>query len=112
MKRAHPHAEIEQSGLEGTTPRMWNMAAVLRLVLHTTMPWSGAEYVGIYRSVIRILHDVRPDVVAIDPALGPATTACRHLGDRFLVLAPNTMKDLAVLGQEVGEVFWKSPWGV
>jgi hypothetical protein len=110
MKTAHPWQEVERSGLQGITPRFWNMATVLRIILHTTMPWSGPEYVDIYRSVIQIQQEVAPDIIAIDPAFSPAITACRHMGERFLILAPNTIKDFAMPHQPSGEVFWKYPW--
>jgi hypothetical protein len=110
MKAAYPRDEVVASGVEGKPPRFWRMAAVLRICLHTTMPWSGPEYVRIYRSVISILQTVAPDVIAIDPAFSPAITACRHMGERFLILAPNTTKDFAMPYQPDGEVFWKFPW--
>jgi hypothetical protein len=110
MKTAYPREEVLNSGLEGRTPSFFDMPTILRLCLHTTMPWSGPDYVEIYRSVIEILQAVKPDIIAIDPAFAPAITACRHMGERFLVLAPNTIKDFAMPFQPAGEVFWKYPW--
>jgi UDP:flavonoid glycosyltransferase YjiC (YdhE family) len=110
MKTAYPREEVVKSGLEGKTPRFYSMPTVLRICLHTTMPWSGPEYVEIYRSVISILQEVVPDIIAIDPAFSPAITACRHMGERFLILAPNTIKDFAISYQPPGQVFWRFPW--
>jgi hypothetical protein len=110
MKTAYPRDEVLQSGLEGTTPCFLAMPTLLRICLHTAMPWSGPEYVEVYRSVIEVLQAIEPDIIAIDPAFTPAITACRHLGERFLVLAPNTIKDFAMPFQPAGEVFWKYPW--
>jgi hypothetical protein len=110
MKTAYPRDEVHNSGLEGATPGFLDMPLLLRICLHTTMPWSGPEYVDIYRSVIEVLQAVKADVIAVDPALAPAITACRHMGERFLVLAPNTIKDFAMPFQPAGQVFWKYPW--
>jgi hypothetical protein len=85
MKTAYPRDEVARSGLEGKTPGFWSMPAIFRICLRTVMPWSGPEYVDIYRSVISILQEVVPDIIAIDPAFSPAITACRHLGERFLI---------------------------
>jgi hypothetical protein len=109
MKTAYPREEVLKSGLEGRTPSFFDMPTILRLCLHTTMPWSGPDYVEIYRSVIETFQSVKPDIIAIDPAFAPAITACRHTGERFLVLAPNTIKDFAMPFQPAGEVFWKYP---
>ncbi|KAK0734499.1 hypothetical protein B0T26DRAFT_670790 [Lasiosphaeria miniovina] len=109
MKTAYPRAEVEGSGLEGKTPRFYTMPAVLRICLHTTMPWSGPQYVDIYRSIVGILQQVAPNIIAVDPAFSPAVTACRHMGERFLILAPNTIKDFAISYQPPGDVFWKYP---
>jgi len=110
MKTAYPQDEVFNSGLEGRKPKFLDMPTLLRICLHTTMPWTGPEYVEIYRSVIEVLQAVKPDIIAIDPAFTPAITACRHIGERFLVLAPNTIKDFAMPFQPAGEVFWKYPW--
>lgn len=110
MKTAYPRDEVLRSGLEGRSPSFLDMPTLLRICLHTTMPWSGPEYVDIYRSVIEVLQVVKPDIIAVDPALAPAITACRHMGERFLVLAPNTIKDFAMPFQPAGQVFWKYPW--
>ncbi|KAK3329843.1 glycosyltransferase family 1 protein [Apodospora peruviana] len=109
MKTAYPRDEVARSGLEGKTPRFWNMPRVLRICLHTTMPWSGPEYVDIYRSVIAILQEVSPSIIAVDPAFSPAITACKHMGERFLILAPNTIKDFAISYQPARDVFFTYP---
>ncbi|KAK3393451.1 glycosyltransferase family 1 protein [Podospora didyma] len=109
MKHAYPQEEVARSGLEGKIPRFHTMPAVLRICLHTTMPWSGPQYVDIYRSVVGILQEVAPSIVAVDPAFSPAVTACHHMGERFLILAPNTIKDFAISYQPAGDVFWKYP---
>lgn len=110
MKTAYPRDEVLDSGLEGRTPSFLDMPTILKICLHTTMPWSGKDYVEIYRSVIETMQKVKPDIIAVDPAFAPAITACRHMGERFLVLAPNTIKDFAMPFQQAGEVFWKYPW--
>jgi len=82
----------------------------ISLLLRVTLPWSGPEFVQIFWSVVDIVRDVDPDIIAVDPAFAPALTALRHIGAQFLVLSPNTIKDFAMPFQPNGEALWKYPW--
>lgn len=85
-------------------------ASKVRVLLRVTLPWSGPEFVEIYRSIVEIIQDIKPDIVAADPAFSPALTACRHLGVKFVVLTPNTIKDFSMPLQPRAEALWKYPW--
>lgn len=93
-----------------STRGIFNVANKVRLLLRVTMPWSGPEFVEIYRSTVEIIQDVQPNIIAVDPAFSPALTACRHLGVKFVLLTPNTIKDFAMPLQPNLEALWKYPW--
>jgi hypothetical protein len=82
---------------------------VLWTLVRVAQPWTGPEFVTIYKETCRIIDEVDPHVIAVDPILSPAITACRHLGLHFVILAPNTIKDFAVAAQPRGEIWWKYP---
>ncbi len=55
------------------------------------MPWSGEEYLAIYEEVLKVLEEVDPAVVAIDPMFGPGTDASRANGRREVIISPNSL---------------------
>jgi hypothetical protein len=86
-----------------TTPlALWSIMRIIQ-------PWTGEEFVQIFEETLRIVREVKPNIIAIDPILSPAITACRDSGIRFCVLAPNAIKDFAAGLQPGGQVFWKYP---
>lgn len=84
----------------------------MMVLLKVMLPWTGPEFVEIMKSVMDIVEDVRPDVIAVDPAFSPALTALRYTGTKFMVLSPNTIKDFVMPLQPNGEALWKYPWCV
>jgi hypothetical protein len=93
-----------------STRGLFNAAKKVHLLLRVTLPWTGPEFLEIYRSIVEIIQDVRPDIIAADPAFCPALTACQHLGVNFVILTPNTIKDFSMPLQPNGEALWKYPW--
>lgn len=81
----------------------------MRILLRVTLPWTGPEFLEIFDSVSQIIAEINPHVVAVDPAFAPGLTAVRHLGVRYVVLSPNTIKDFAMPFQPNLEAFWKYP---
>ncbi|KAK3688204.1 hypothetical protein B0T22DRAFT_425746 [Podospora appendiculata] len=79
------------------------------VLLKVTLPWTGLEFVQIFWSVAGIVRSVQPDIIAVDPAFSPALTALRHIGAKFIILSPNTIKDFAMPLQPNGEALWKYP---
>ncbi|KAM7214408.1 hypothetical protein V8F06_010246 [Rhypophila decipiens] len=113
-----PEVLNEQASLNylEANQKWWTMrsqvASIMRrmhLLLRVILPWSGPEFVEIFWSAIDIVHNVQPDIVAVDPAFAPALTALRHIDAKFVVLAPNTIKDFAMPLQPNGEALWKYP---
>lgn len=90
-------------------PGFFTTPLVLWTMIRVAQPWNGPDFVSIFRETARIVEDVKPHVIAIDPILSPSITACRHLGLHFIVLSPNTIKDFAVPVQPHGAILWKYP---
>jgi hypothetical protein len=107
---AQPQDDTVMNLTEGRQPWFFNMPRFLWACLRAAMPWTGPQYVEIYRSVVQILQSVKPDVVAIDPAFAPAITACHHMGDKCVILSPDTIKDFAITFQPMKDIFGKYPW--
>lgn len=95
------------------SPGFWNTPRLLQIMVQGMFhPWTPPEYVEVLRSCLEILEEVKPDLVVLDNAFSPGVTAAYHLGFRFLLLAPNTIKDFAASVQPWGQAFWKFPWYV
>lgn len=73
------------------------------------MPWDPEEVVDLYAQVVSIIKEVDPDLTVIDPLYLPALTAAFNLEVKWMVLAPNTIKDFAVPSQPYGAALWKYP---
>jgi hypothetical protein len=93
-------------------PNFWNMASWIRLCLLSLFPWSGPEFVEIYKSVLDALDTIDPDMAVVDPAFSPGLTACRASGRSFTILAPNTIKEFSMFSQGAWDIFFKYPWQV
>ena len=108
---SRPEVAAEQEGLKVANV-FWLVHAIRRMMvlLKVTLPWTGPEFVQILLSVVDIVRGVQPDIIAVDPAFSPALTALRHIGARFIILSPNTIKDFSMPAQPDGEPLWKYPW--
>jgi hypothetical protein len=109
MVAAWSRPELRLEEYNGLRPGFWNTPKFLKLLVSITSPWNGPEFVEIYKSIAETLEIVKPDVAAIDPAFAPALTACRHLDVKFVILAPNTIKDFSMAFQTGGRALWKYP---
>jgi len=92
------------------SPTIWNIGRFFRTIFRSIFPWSGPEFVEIYKSVIEILETIEPAMCVIDPALNPALTACQAVDQPFIILSPNTIKDFALGAQPAWDQFAKYPW--
>lgn len=90
-------------------PTFSSTTEVLSMVMSLLLPWDGPEFVQIYKSFVRIVDEVQPEIIVVDSLLCPVLTACRHLKYNHLVLSPNTLKDFAAALQPWGAMFWKYP---
>jgi hypothetical protein len=90
-------------------PGFFTTPLALWSIMRIVQPWSGQEFVQIFEETLRIAREVGPSVIAVDPIMGPAITACQDRGLRFCVLSPNAIKDFAQTLQPGGQMFWKYP---
>ena len=116
---SRPEFEAEKDGSRHAQG-LWTAWRKMRVLLRVTLPWTGPEFVVIFDSVSRILGEVDPHVVAVDPAFAPGLTAVRHYHHqqvpagrgrkrRYVVLSPNTIKDFAMPFQPNLEALWRYP---
>ncbi|PTU19418.1 hypothetical protein P175DRAFT_0558981 [Aspergillus ochraceoroseus IBT 24754] len=70
-------------------------------------PWTGAEYMAIYKSCVDIIQELHPVMVVVDPLFAQALDACRTLKCAYVQLGPNTLKD-HVIQPMLGNL-WKLP---
>ncbi|KAI8316732.1 hypothetical protein K4K61_000010 [Colletotrichum sp. SAR11_59] len=54
--------------------------------------------------------EVEPDLTLVDNMFTPGLTMARHMGIKWMILSPNTLKDLALPLQPKAAFFWKYPW--
>jgi len=73
------------------------------------VPWDAPTYAKIYRRVVDLVAEIRPDLALIDPIFGPGSTACREARVPFAHIMPNSVKDLAGQDQPYLRVLWKYP---
>ncbi|KAK3295187.1 uncharacterized protein B0H64DRAFT_141427 [Chaetomium fimeti] len=90
-------------------PNFSSSLEVISKVMSLMSPWDGPEFVQVYKSFVRIVDEIQPDLVVVDSLLGPATTACKHLGLKYIIFSPNTLKDFSAAVQPRGAMFWKFP---
>lgn len=73
------------------------------------MPWSGPEYLALYQQIFKVLEEVDPAIVVVEPQFGPGLDAIRTLGRKHAVLTPNALKDNFADLQPRGAILWKYP---
>ena len=78
----------------------------LRLVLS---PRSTEEYLEIYDRCVEIIEEVRPDLVVLEPLFAFGFDACKRLDQKYVVVAPNALKDVALFEQPRLAMLWKFP---
>ena len=78
----------------------------LRVVLS---PRSTKEYLEIYDRCVGIIEEVRPDLVVLEPLFAFGFDACKRLDQKYVVVAPNALKDVALFEQPRLAMLWKFP---
>ena len=69
--------------------------------------WSGPEYMETADSCIEVIRNVKPCIVVVDSFFGQGTIACTMISQKFMILSPNSLKDLIAAKQPKGAMFWK-----
>lgn len=57
------------------------------------MPWNGSDYFGLYEEALKIIDEVDPALVALDPQFGPGLDATKDRKRRHAVVSPNSLRD-------------------
>ncbi|KAF9876993.1 hypothetical protein CkaCkLH20_05259 [Colletotrichum karsti] len=97
------------SRLLSVAPTFWNMPTILRIISRAAMPFTGPQMVENYNEIRRIIAEVQPDLTVVDNLFTPGMTAARQMGIKWMILSPNTLKDLALPLQPRAAFFWKYP---
>ncbi|KAI8214507.1 hypothetical protein K4K52_000990 [Colletotrichum sp. SAR 10_76] len=91
-------------------PSLRTMPTVLQIIARAAMPYTGPEMVENCNEIRRIIEQVGPDLTLVDNMFTPGLTMARHMGIKWMILSPNTLKDLALPLQPKAAFFWKYPW--
>lgn len=90
-------------------PNFRNAALSMNRFARATMPWDPPELVNMYARHVAIIQEVTPDLVVVDALYSPGLMAAQQCKTRWMVLAPNTIKDFAAFQQPRGAGLWKYP---
>ena len=71
--------------------------------------WTGAEYVETAESSIEIIRIVKPCIAVIDSFFNQAIVACDKISQKYMILSPNSLKDIITVKQPKAAMFWKYP---
>jgi hypothetical protein len=69
----------------------------------------SADYMLSYNSCLRVINEVQPSLLVVDPIFHAAVDACRTAGIRTVLLWPNPFKDVVITVQPYGGMLWKYP---
>lgn len=75
----------------------------------TFAPWHGARYMIGYSSTLETINEIRPEMVLIDPLFSQGVDTCNSIGQKYIILSPNTLKELVLDRQPSGGALWKFP---
>ncbi|KAL7905070.1 hypothetical protein GGI35DRAFT_489300 [Trichoderma velutinum] len=90
-------------------PTFFNAARTILCIEGIMQPWSSEEFADLYQQSLDILNHVEPDLTVVEPLFTPGLTLCNHLGVKWIVMAPNTIKDFAIPLQPRLAALWKYP---
>lgn len=63
------------------------------VLVRALAPWTGEEYMRVYRSCEEVVEKLEPALIVVDPLFTQAVDACRQLDKKYVVLSPNTFKE-------------------
>lgn len=90
-------------------PGFFTTVELQGLLSRFLLPWNGAGFIQVYQSFVRLVEDIRPDLVVVDCLFSPALSACHHIKSKHIILSPNTLKDFCAASQPWGAGLWKYP---
>jgi len=93
---------IHRPGMRGAVSSFKNVPKMMK-------HWMNGKYLESYDACRKLLLELAPVVVVIDPICAPEIDACRLLRLRLIVLSPMGLKDLLIPVQPWARVLWKYP---
>ncbi len=90
-------------------PSIVNTTKFLRNFAYASIPWELDELAALFSQTKKIIEEVQADLTVVDCLFVPGLSLAHHLQLRWMVLAPNTIKDFAVLRQPYLAGLWKYP---
>ncbi|KAI4716246.1 UDP-glucoronosyl and UDP-glucosyl transferase family protein [Aureobasidium sp. EXF-10727] len=75
----------------------------------TFAPWHGTQYMIGYSSTVETINETAPELVVVDPLFSQGVDACNAIGQKCMILSPNTLKELVLDRQPSGGALWKFP---
>ncbi|WYZ43470.1 hypothetical protein EsH8_VI_001169 [Colletotrichum jinshuiense] len=72
-------------------------------------PWSGPDYLKIYKHVSGLIQEIDPAVVVLETFMRPGADATRDANRLYAVLTPNMLSECFGEQQPWMGVFWKYP---
>ncbi|THU92235.1 UDP-Glycosyltransferase/glycogen phosphorylase [Dendrothele bispora CBS 962.96] len=73
------------------------------------VPWTAKEYAEQLKFMEQLINDIDPIAILLDPMHRPAIDLCEKTGRSYMILSPNTPKEIVGMMQPYGQVFWKYP---
>lgn len=71
--------------------------------------WTGEEHLKLYAAIAGYVKEIGPKIVVLDPVFIPGVEACRDLKVKYVMLSPNSLKDVLAAQQPWGAMLWKYP---
>lgn len=104
---------VEMGERQGVTlphhPGIPHAVASYKNLNNAILGWTPSEYMQIYQICLNLIQDLKPKAVILDPGFWMGNDACRVLGINYIVIAPNSVKDLAGQHLPKGAMIWKYP---
>ncbi|KAH8895948.1 UDP-Glycosyltransferase/glycogen phosphorylase [Thozetella sp. PMI_491] len=86
---------------------VWTVGTILPRVIRFMMPWEARDFVKIYRAIEELIQTLEPSLVVVDNVLCPGLSVCRTLGQKHMILCPNTLKEFIAMFQPQAQGLWK-----
>ncbi|KAF4468825.1 glycosyltransferase family 1 [Fusarium albosuccineum] len=72
-------------------------------------PWTVEEHWNLYKSITKLIQEVDPALVVVDPGFRPAVEATQDTNYMHLILCPNSLIDSFAHKQPWAAILWKYP---
>jgi hypothetical protein len=107
--RAHSHDGKEVIEQVINPPGLAGLSKLCENMQNFLMPWGAEEYLYLYHEALKVLEEVDPAIVAVDPLFGPGLDAIRATGRNHAIISPNSLKDNFADKQPWLSILWKYP---